>query len=236
MDPLTAQAKLIFERDEARERVKELEQEADISITGGGMYSQERYDQCLETKDNALGDMGYASGKLQLKYREHPAPDINWDELEWAVCDALLNEGTIIAWPGDGVSCVAQMINAQHERAITAEHSQVTTKLCLDTKVEQYDKLRQLQMKTFEENERLREALELIADDWPQAPFGSKNREYANGFNAGVSSCGEDVEEIARLAIAGGYAVGKLIPTLQAKRKVAYQISMDKYLKEKDNE
>ena len=89
--------------------------------TRHGMYSKSRYDQCLSNLLSELERTGYQPNGLQMKYREKPAPDIDWQELEWAVCDALLHQGTIIAWPGDGVSCVAQMIAGQAERAETAE-------------------------------------------------------------------------------------------------------------------
>lgn len=117
------EAKGIVAVIEMKKRIAALENEiiALKAETRHGMYSKSRYDQCLSNLLSELERTGYQPNGLQMKYREKPAPDIDWQELEWAVCDALLHQGTIIAWPGDGVSCVAQMIAGQAERAETAE-------------------------------------------------------------------------------------------------------------------
>lgn len=48
-------------------------------------------------------------------------PPKSMDECTLATLEALILQGGIVAWDGDGVSCVAQMVWAQHRRAEKAE-------------------------------------------------------------------------------------------------------------------
>jgi hypothetical protein len=64
---------------------------------------------------------GCKQGELQARWRQgKQAPDANGNELEWAICDALLMGG-IIAYPGDGVGCVARIVEHHLKRAEAAE-------------------------------------------------------------------------------------------------------------------
>lgn len=64
--------------------------------------------------------LGYEPGQLQAKWRTDPPPfaaTAEWfGEAEDAVLDALVIEGGIAAWPGDGTSCVMQIIEAFAKR------------------------------------------------------------------------------------------------------------------------
>jgi hypothetical protein len=60
-------------------------------------------------------------GHLQMQWRDGLRSDRS--ELEYAICDALA-QGCIHAWPGDGVSCVAQIVDAK-QREIDAIRAEV---------------------------------------------------------------------------------------------------------------
>lgn len=66
-----------------------------------------------------------APNELQMRYRNTSSPVTkrNSHEQECAVIDALVEQGGIAAWHGDGVGCVAQMIDAQMVRAEKAEEA-----------------------------------------------------------------------------------------------------------------
>ena len=59
---------------------------------------------------------GYQDGELQLKWRTAPPETYDPREAEDAILEALNREG-VIAWPGDAVSCVEQIVTAQAKRA-----------------------------------------------------------------------------------------------------------------------
>lgn len=56
----------------------------------------------------------------QWNIRQGNAPK-SMEECITATLEALILEGGIEAWDGDGVCCVAQMVWAQHQRAEKAE-------------------------------------------------------------------------------------------------------------------
>lgn len=56
----------------------------------------------------------------QWHIRQGNAPK-DLDECVMATLEALILQGSVPAWDGDGVSCVAQMVWAQHQRALRAE-------------------------------------------------------------------------------------------------------------------
>lgn len=66
--------------------------------------------------------LGFKEGELQWLWRTKECFNrkYNSDEVVAAICDALTREGQS-AWPGDGTSCVEQMIRLQWERAEKAE-------------------------------------------------------------------------------------------------------------------
>jgi hypothetical protein len=65
---------------------------------------------------------GFKEGELQWLWRNPDCFNRKYDygEVVDAICDALTREGQT-AWPGDGTSCVEQMIRLQWERAERAE-------------------------------------------------------------------------------------------------------------------
>lgn len=63
---------------------------------------------------------GYEEGQLQWKWRTDPPKTYDTREVEDAILDALNREG-VVAWSGDGVGCVEQIVRAQAERAQRAE-------------------------------------------------------------------------------------------------------------------
>lgn len=66
--------------------------------------------------EEALKAENLSPGDLQWKYRIHPEkfePRLG----ELAICDAIIEQGGYIVYPGDGVSCAAQMIEEQWFRA-----------------------------------------------------------------------------------------------------------------------
>jgi hypothetical protein len=56
--------------------------------------------------------LGYEPGQLQWKWRSPDNFDFPKNEIIPAILDALCREGCV-AWPGDGTSCVEQMITRQ---------------------------------------------------------------------------------------------------------------------------
>lgn len=57
---------------------------------------------------------GCKPGELQWKWRglasgNTPLPPFNYIEVELAILDALITEGCVPAWRGDGLSCAAQI-------------------------------------------------------------------------------------------------------------------------------
>jgi len=56
--------------------------------------------------------LGYEPGQLQWKWRNPDNFDFPKNEIIPAILDALCREGCV-AWPGDGTSCVEQMITRQ---------------------------------------------------------------------------------------------------------------------------
>lgn len=65
-------------------------------------------------QEAATSRYGLQPGELQHQWRKGLRSDRS--ELEWAIVDALAM-GCITAWPGDGVSCAAQIVTAQMDRA-----------------------------------------------------------------------------------------------------------------------
>jgi hypothetical protein len=61
-----------------------------------------------------------ASNCPQIQIRNGRSPKSE-EECMIAVLEALILQGCVIAWPGDGTSCVAQMIWAMHKRAEKTE-------------------------------------------------------------------------------------------------------------------
>ena len=65
-------------------------------------------------------------GEYQSRWRYDPvATTRDIGLLTLAVCDALIEQGSVAAWPGDGVACVVQMLDAQMQRAERAERALV---------------------------------------------------------------------------------------------------------------
>ena len=83
-------------------------------------------DRCRRDANEETKLLGYEPGKLQFEWRTknppHPIQTTeNWYRLcETAIIDALVNEG-IAAWHGDGVSCVAQIVQAYAKRVAELE-------------------------------------------------------------------------------------------------------------------
>ena len=75
---------------------------------------------CLLEAVRRAREHGCEPGKLQWKWRTEPPPyraDQEWNrECVAAILDALNHEG-VVAWDGDAVSCVAQIIAAYAQRA-----------------------------------------------------------------------------------------------------------------------
>ena len=61
-----------------------------------------------------LDILGYEPNELQLRFREG---NFNERLTEFAIVDALVEQGGIAAWRGDGVACVAQMIKYHADEA-----------------------------------------------------------------------------------------------------------------------
>ena len=81
------------------------------------MSEYSNLDYCTELSAQAVKRYGLKPGELQAKWRKQPPPIFySGGELEDAIVDAL-TMGGIDAWSGNGVSCVAQMIDAQMSRA-----------------------------------------------------------------------------------------------------------------------
>lgn len=62
---------------------------------------------------------GFKPDELQGSWRSKPERPWIHGEVDAAVLDALITQGHIPAWSGDGVECVVQMIEAQWRRAET---------------------------------------------------------------------------------------------------------------------
>jgi hypothetical protein len=68
------------------------------------------YIEARERSRRELKILGYEPNELQIKFRDG---FFNVKLVEFAIVDALTEQGCIDAWRGDGVACVAQMIEAQ---------------------------------------------------------------------------------------------------------------------------
>lgn len=77
-----------------------------------------KFDEQQKVIGNMTAQYGFEPGGLQMAWRAGHRTDPR--ELEAAICDALWT-GTVYAWPGDGVSCVAQIVQAQMHRAETLD-------------------------------------------------------------------------------------------------------------------
>ena len=75
-------------------------------------------DRWVEAQRIAAATFGFEPGRLQWAWRQNERTDRR--ELECAIIDAL-GMGGIYAHPGDGVSCAAQIVMAQMDRAEAAE-------------------------------------------------------------------------------------------------------------------
>jgi hypothetical protein len=75
-----------------------------------------------ESAREATKRYGFEEGELQWLWRNSGCFTRKYDigEVVAAICDALTREGCT-AWPGDGTSCVEQMIRLQWDRAQAAE-------------------------------------------------------------------------------------------------------------------
>lgn len=78
----------------------------------------------VEEKEATFGGTSFTyrhvSRSPQWEIRQGRPPE-SLDECTTATLEALILQGGINAWDGDGVSCVAQMIWAMHKRAEKAE-------------------------------------------------------------------------------------------------------------------
>lgn len=80
-------------------------------------------------RDNLLRTVpGATPGLYQWHWRVQPPPQYDAHLAELAIIDALIEQGGCVAWHGDGVGCVAQMIEAQAIRAEKAEAEVVRLK------------------------------------------------------------------------------------------------------------
>lgn len=75
---------------------------------------------CLAEAERRAREHGFEPRKLQLAWRIDP-PDYREDgkwmrECTSAILDALNHEG-VVAWDGDAISCVAQIVQAYARRA-----------------------------------------------------------------------------------------------------------------------
>lgn len=83
------------------------------------------YQRQMELREQAEKETrryGFEPGLLQWLWRGRDCFTRKYDsgEVIAAICDALTREGQT-AWPGDGTSCVEQMIRLQWDRAEKAE-------------------------------------------------------------------------------------------------------------------
>lgn len=70
---------------------------------------------CLAEAQRRTREYGCEPGGLQWKWRTDPPAEFDQREATAAILDALNREG-VVAWDGDGVSCVMQMLEALHKR------------------------------------------------------------------------------------------------------------------------
>ena len=90
------------------------------------MSERDRWDETLDAARQYLKQMlptlGSAPDKLQIEWRDNP-PELPDDsdraaQSEWvrrctaAILDALITQGCVPAWNGDGVGCVMQIVYA----------------------------------------------------------------------------------------------------------------------------
>lgn len=80
-------------------------------------YYEERGQQHIAASEKEVRGYGFEPFMLQWEWRK-PNPPVYYDaqQVEAAIIDALCHEG-IPAWHGDAVSCVAQIVHAQHNLA-----------------------------------------------------------------------------------------------------------------------
>lgn len=68
-------------------------------------------DTCRKAIEAALAAKGYKPGWYQWEWRNGtPVKEAEYNDCMLAVLDALINQGSVAAWAGDGTSCVVQMI------------------------------------------------------------------------------------------------------------------------------
>jgi hypothetical protein len=117
------------ERDEARARVKVLEEEATKLQEGVAKQALAHF----EVQERISKKYGLGPGQLQSQWRDGKRTDTR--ELEDAICDALAM-GSIAAWPGDGVGCAAQIVIG-YSKTVARERDEARAELadaqsCLD--------------------------------------------------------------------------------------------------------
>lgn len=74
---------------------------------------------CKENIEWRLKDKGFEPGHYQAEWRDFgKGQEIEYNEADCmlAVLDALIHQGGVAAWAGDGTGCVTQMIEYAYER------------------------------------------------------------------------------------------------------------------------
>ncbi len=136
--PTQTTSKLIAAVEALRERVTRVERD---SLTEAVRESQQQSRELLKR------NYGLEPNELQMKWREQPPPNkAEGNELEDAVVDALVEQGPTVAWSGDGVSCVSQMIESQMARAEAAEALNKEMAEAIHEFIEHRSKVFELQM------------------------------------------------------------------------------------------
>lgn len=101
-------------------KVAELERKLQ-SLTPNGMHPHTEWLMRMQEQSRLrVRQLGFEPNQLQMAYRAIP-PLYDRKFTEAAIVDALVEQGGIPAWTGDGVGCVAQMIDAHAHRADRAE-------------------------------------------------------------------------------------------------------------------
>ncbi len=89
------------------------------TISQGVLATPEKYE---EVKQMLSEKYDLKPGELQWKWRDNPPAFTNdvkwWEELADAMLDALVCEGGIDAWDGDGLSCAMQIVESYAKQTI----------------------------------------------------------------------------------------------------------------------
>jgi hypothetical protein len=83
-------------------------------------------------KSFAESESALRKQSAQWRLRQDDEAPKSMEEVEWALMEALIIQGSCQVWRGDGLSCAAQIVWAQHRRAGKAKAEIVRLRVILE--------------------------------------------------------------------------------------------------------